>query len=193
VRLALRNNFRCIYHCDYAEGETIDLLEEAKDRIFLAPAIGNIYTTAYEGEPWGITKEVATEWDAYRMLELSSQLYTELRKRGLRVCIGGDYGFAWNPIGTNARDLEHFVNLYGYTPQEALRAATQYGGPIMAMDDLGLVKEGFLADLLLVAGDPTADVRILQDKENLLMIMKDGWYHKSLNGELGETRYRRAA
>ena len=39
------------------------------------------------------------------------RVYGELRKRGLRILPGGDYGFAWNPIGTNARDLEHFVNI----------------------------------------------------------------------------------
>jgi imidazolonepropionase-like amidohydrolase len=46
-------------------------------------------------------------------------------------------------------------------------------------DELGLVKEGYLADLLLIDGDPVQDVRLLQDRNNLLMIMKDGEYHKS--------------
>jgi imidazolonepropionase-like amidohydrolase len=45
-------------------------------------------------------------------------------------------------------------------------------------DELGQVKPGFLADLLLVDGDPTADVRILQDRERLRGIMKDGRFHK---------------
>ncbi len=58
-------------------------------------------------------------------------------------------------------------------------AATKWGGEIMGMSDLGLVREGFLADLLMVNGDPTEDVRILQDRDNLLMIMKDGAYHKA--------------
>ncbi len=190
VRLALKNRFRCIYHCDYAEGETLDLLEEAKDRIFLAPAIGAVYTVAYEAERWGITKKVAEELDAFRMLELSAALYTELRKRGLRVCIGGDYGFAWNRIGTNARDLEHFVNFYGYSPGEALRAATEFGGKIMDMDDLGLVREGYLADLLLIDGDPTADIKIMQDQSRIMMVMKDGAYYRSPLAALQDRRER---
>ena len=44
-----------------------------------------------------------------------------MKKRGIRVVVGGDYGFAWTPQGTNARDLEHFVKLFGYSPMEALR------------------------------------------------------------------------
>jgi imidazolonepropionase-like amidohydrolase len=93
---------------------------------------------------------------------------------------GGDYGFPHNPIGRNARDLEWFVTQLGFSPAEALVAATKWGGEIMGMgDELGLVKEGYLADLLLVDGDPTRDVTILQDKNRLLMVMKDGKYHKA--------------
>ena len=49
-----------------------------------------------------------------------------LKKRGVRVLPGGDYGFAWNPIGRNARDLEHFVTLMGWTPMEAIHAASRF-------------------------------------------------------------------
>ena len=46
-------------------------------------------------------------------------------------------------------------------------------------DELGQIKEGYLADLLLVDGDPIANVRILQDKNRMLAIMKDGKFHKA--------------
>src|SRR5205085_6591015 len=62
--------------------------------------------------------------------------------------IGGDYGFIQSPQGTNAKDLKHFVDLLGYSPSEAMVCATKYGGEIMGMgDELGQVKEGFIADL----------------------------------------------
>ena len=112
------------------------------------------------------------------MLEGFPAVYRELWKRGMRILPGGDYGFAWNPIGNNARDLEHFVNLLGLTPAEALMSATKWGGEIMGIPNLGLVKDEYLADLLLVKGDPTRDVKLLQDRNNLLIIMKDGAYHK---------------
>ena len=54
-----------------------------------------------------------------------------MRKRGIRVVIGGDYGFAWTPQGTNARDIEHFVKIFGYSPSEALQCATRIGGELM--------------------------------------------------------------
>src|ERR1700690_368320 len=46
-----------------------------------------------------------------RTIDTTAAVYTELRKRGVRVLIGGDYGFAQSPQGDNARDLKHFVDL----------------------------------------------------------------------------------
>ncbi len=103
-----------------------------------------------------------------------------MHKRGVRVLPGGDYGFAWAPHGANATDLQYFVKHCGMTPMDALLSATRYGGQIMLMgNELGEVKEGYLADLLLVDGDPLADLSILLDKTRLLAIMKDGVFHKA--------------
>jgi imidazolonepropionase-like amidohydrolase len=100
-----------------------------------------------------------------------------MRKRGIRVLPGGDYGFPYNPIGRNARDLELFVKLFGFTPREALAAATAQGGELMDMP-VGRIATGMLADLLLVDGDPTRDVSVLQDKSRLKVIMKGGVLYK---------------
>jgi imidazolonepropionase-like amidohydrolase len=106
-----------------------------------------------------------------------------MRKRGVRVLPGGDYGFAWNPHGTYARDLVLFVDVLGFTPMETLVAATRLGAEIMGRpDDLGQVKPGYLADLLLVDGDPLSDIKCLQDQGALLAIMKDGRLHKAPAG-----------
>jgi imidazolonepropionase-like amidohydrolase len=179
VRLALKHGFRVIYHCDFIEGETFDLLEAQRDRIFLAPAIGAIFAAAHEAAPWGITKEFAESKELFAMIENAPRIYGELKKRGLRILPGGDYGFAWTPMGTNARDLEHFVKLLGFTPSEALMAATKWGGEIMGIPNLGLVREGYLADLLLVDGDPVENIRLLQDRAKIKVVMKDGVYCKN--------------
>ena len=77
--------------------------------------------------------------------------------------------------------LDHFVKLLDYTPLEAIHVATKLGGELMGMD-VGQVKEGYLADLLLVSGDPSTDVTILQDAGRLSGIMKDGAFYKSPEG-----------
>jgi imidazolonepropionase-like amidohydrolase len=185
VKMALRHGFRILYHCSYADDEALDMIEARKDEIFVAPAPGLLYARMHEAEEFGITRKVAEEMGAVGGLDRMQVLYPELRKRGVRVLPGGDYGFPYNPIGRNARDLEHFVKLFGYTPAEVLTAATKLGGELMGME-IGLVERGYLADLLLVDGDPTEDIAILQDQRNLLMIMKDGKYHKPPPRPMGE-------
>ncbi len=179
VKRAARHGFRIVYHCSHADEEALDLLEAKKDEIFVAPAIGLIYTRVHEAQKWGIKPGTQKDMGAPAQLERMQKLYPKMRKRGIRVLPGGDYGFPYNPIGTNARDLQWFVELLGYTPVEALVAATKFGGELMGRGDkLGQIKAGYLADLLVVDGDPTRDVRILQDSSRLALIMKDGKVHK---------------
>ncbi|OYU35398.1 amidohydrolase family protein [Novosphingobium sp. PASSN1] len=179
VKRALRAGFRAIYHCTYADEEALDLFEAKKEQTFTAPAVGLLWARAYEAQDFGIGPKEAAELGALKGIELGQQVIPEMRKRGIRVLPGGDYGFPYNPHGRNARDLEHFVNLFGFSPTEALVAATKQGGELVGWD-VGQVKAGYLADLLLVEGDPTADVRILQDKHNLAAIMKGGQFFKPL-------------
>lgn len=176
VKQALRHGFRVIYHCSYADEAALDGLEARKAEIFMAPAIGVIQATL-EAEPPPQVDMTAMKEAAVPVMERARRLVPELHRRGVRVLPGGDYGFPFNPNGRNARDLELFVRLFGYTPTEALVAATKLGGELMDMA-LGQVREGWLADLLLVRGDPTVDVAILQDPGNLRVIMKGGAFHK---------------
>jgi imidazolonepropionase-like amidohydrolase len=180
VKMAVRHGWRILYHCSYADEEALDMIEARKDSLFVAPAVGLLWSRMHEAEEFGIDRKKAEEMGAVGGVERMQRLYPEMKKRGIRVLPGGDYGFPYNPIGRNARDLELFVTLFGYSPREALHAATGLGGELMGMGgELGVVKPGALADLLLVDGDPTADVTILQDRERLLAIMKDGAFHKA--------------
>ena len=179
IKLALRNGVRVLYHCTWADAEALDMLEARRDEIFVAPAIGIIVATL-EADPPPHFDMSAMKDSARPVVELARRIIPELKRRGVRVLPGGDYGFPFNPNGRNARDLEHFVTLFGYTPAEALSAATRLGGQIMGMgEELGLIRPGYLADLLLVDGDPTQDVRILQDRSRLAMIMQGGRLHKA--------------
>jgi len=164
-----------IYHAELTDEKTLDMLEQARDRVFVAPSVGLFHTMLHEGEPHGLPRAVAEGMGIPALIEASVKTHTELRKRGIRHLIGGDYGFTWNMQGTNARDLEYFVDYYGYSPAEALVCATRNGGLAMrAEGDLGTLRAGMLADMLLVDGDPLKDLSILTDRNRLAMIMKDG-------------------
>jgi len=179
VKLALKHGVKVIYHATLVDDEACAALEAAKEWVFVAPTLGISYTTLNEAGKWGLTTAMAENMGVRRELEIGIRNMQELKRRGVRILPGGDYGFAWNPIGTNARDIEHFVDLLGFSPMDAILAATRLGGEIMMMEnELGQVKPGFLADLILVDGNPLANVAILQDATKLLAIMKDGAFHK---------------
>ena len=192
VQLSLKTGIDFINHCEYADERTIDMLDEYKDRVFLAPAFGMLHNMLFEGERWGITRQQAQASGLVDQVEKCANVYQNLRKRGLRVLIGGDYGFAWTPHGTNARDLYHFVKWFGYSPEEALLCATRNGAEAMLMSDrIGRIKQGYLADFILVHGKPYEDVAFLTP-ENILVTIKDGEpYGRNqwplLNAEPGET------
>ena len=179
VKQALRHGIGLIYHASFTDSETLDMLEAARDRVFVVPGIGILYAMLNEAEPWGITRAKAAEMGYEEEWAAACESLRAMHRRGVRVLPGGDYGFAFNPHYTNARDLELFVRHLGFTPMEAIRSTTLYGGQIMMRGhELGSVKEGWLADLLLVDGDPLADVGILRDPKRILAVMKDGEFAK---------------
>lgn len=182
VKMCVRNGLDIVYHASFVDDEGLDMLEAAKDWVFVAPGINWLVATLYEAESFGFPPAAAEAVGYKRELEMAIKGLREMHRRGVKILPGGDYGFAWTPHGTYARDLEHFVELLGFTPMEAILSATALGGEIMLRpDELGKVQPGYLADLLLVDGDPLADITVLQDHDKLHCIMKDGLLHKDLS------------
>jgi imidazolonepropionase-like amidohydrolase len=178
IKQAVRNGFRMLYHCTYADAEAIDLLEQHRDRLFVGPTIG-IAQATLDAKPPPHFDMTHMKQDATTVIEHQSRLMPELKRRGVRLLPGGDYGFPFNPNGRNARDLELFMRYFGFSAGEALHAGTQLGAELIDMGgELGQVRAGFIADLLLVDGDPTADITLLQNKQRLLGIMQSGRFYK---------------
>jgi imidazolonepropionase-like amidohydrolase len=180
VKMWVRHGIEIIYHASYADEEALDMLEANKDKFFVGPGIGWLVNTSRNAGPWGIKPDSQLGIQYARELEIAVECMRKMHRRGIRVLPGGDYGFAWTPHGTNAKDLEYFVDMIGISPMETLLAATKHGGAIMGRpNELGQVKPGYLADILLVDGDPLANIRILQDRKRILAVMKDGTFHRA--------------
>ena len=180
VLISLKTGVDMIYHASYIDDEGMDLLEAAKDRVFVAPAINWLVATLQDAEAFGYSHEAAEQAGYARELDIAVKAMQEMRRRGIRVLPGGDYGFAWTPRGTYARDLDHFVKLFGYTEMEAIIAATALGGELFEKpNELGKVLPGFYADMILVDGNPLADITILQDINKITAVMKNGEFHRA--------------
>ncbi|MBI2801187.1 MAG: amidohydrolase family protein [Gammaproteobacteria bacterium] len=181
VRQCIKYGVEFINHATFATDATIAQLAKHADKHWVVPAIAARYNTTYEAKDWGITEAVATAIGNKRELEEGSKNMQKMHLAGIKVLPFGDYGFAWLPIGQDCRDLEHMVNLFGMKPWEALRAATAYGGEAWAGTSgelLGRIKPGYLADLIMIDGDPLKDLTLLQDLCKITAVMKDGVFHR---------------
>jgi imidazolonepropionase-like amidohydrolase len=180
IKQCIRHGIDLIYHASFTDEEALDMLEANKHRIFLAPGLAWLINTSYHAGEYGITPEMARGMGYHRELEHAIESLKKIHKRGVRILPGGDYGFAWIKHATNAQDLEYFVKYLGFSNMEALLSATKYGGEIMMKpNELGQIKDGYLADMILVDGDPLADIKVLQNRDRILAVMKDGEFHKA--------------
>jgi imidazolonepropionase-like amidohydrolase len=184
VKRCLRHGVKIIYHANFIDEEAMDLLETHKDWVFVSPNIAFAAVGSYEVSHL-YTEEQIVASGVREELESAIRVIPELKKRGVRILGGGDYGFSLIPHGNNARDIEHFVHYLGFKPMEAILTMTKYGGEAMDLPDkIGQIQPGFLADLLLVNGDPLENPKILIDTDKLLAIVKDGQFHKRPRVEL---------
>jgi len=91
----------------------------------------------------------------------------------VKICVGTDAGF-WMYHCENATELEELVK-GGLTPMEAIVAATRNGADNLdILDETGTLEVGKAADMIVVDGDPLADICILQNKSKLLQVFKAG-------------------
>ncbi|MEB8172102.1 amidohydrolase family protein [Macrococcoides caseolyticum] len=99
-------------------------------------------------------------------------------KQGVKIAMGTDAGVFKH--GTNLRELELMVE-YGMSEIDAIRASTQVAAECLCIDQLGLIKEGYLADLILVDQDPLENISVLKDNNSIKLVVKDGTVVKQID------------
>lgn len=174
VAMAARNGVRIIHHACFLDGEALAELEARRDDVFVCPGVHYLYAMVHgHAGPWGMTEE-RIEASGYRD-EFRAQVegLHRLRDAGIRILAGGDFGHQWTRHGTYAAELQRYAELAGMTPVEAIHTATRHLGAAAGLDT-GQIRAGFLADLLAVDGDPTADVTVLQQPHLRRAVLKDG-------------------
>lgn len=175
VKQAVCHGVDFIGHANFLDDEAVEMLAGARDRLFVGPGIAWEIQLLERGHEIGLSRAMMEARGYQRELDETISAVKRLREVGVRLLIGGDYGLSITPHGTNAKDLEYFVDLFGMSPAEALLCATRDGG--LAMDPtgmLGTLEAGTTADLVIVDGDPTRDITVLQHEERIVAVMKDG-------------------
>ena len=181
VKQAVRFGVDIIGHANYLDDEAIAMLEAKRDRIFVGPGIAWEIALLDRGAELGLPRDAMEQRGYQREVDETISAVKRLRESKVRVLIGGDYGLNITPHGTNAKDLEYFVDLFGMSDAEALLCATRDGGAAANTDGMvGTLEEGKFADLVIIDGDPSVDVRVLQNHANIIGVMKDGIMHCGL-------------
>lgn len=141
---------------------------------FLCPALYFVkLLLEYAGEV-----KIATEaqiGEVRREYDNACRMIPRAHAAGVRLLVGDDYGVLALPHGAYARELEFYVKDLGIPPLDVLRFATRHGAEAMGRgEDLGLLAPGRLADLVVVDGDPSVDIAVLQDPQKVRAVCKGG-------------------
>jgi imidazolonepropionase-like amidohydrolase len=114
------------------------------------------------------------KYGGHNVADVSERSFRKALAAGVKVAFGSGVGPF--PHGTQTKEFEYMVK-FGMTPVQAIRAATSDAAQLMGWQDrIGSVQEGKFADLVAVAGDPTADITEL---ERVRFVMKDGHIFKN--------------
>jgi imidazolonepropionase-like amidohydrolase len=174
VRMAVRNGVRIVHHAPYLDDAAIAELVAARDDVWVCPGLHYLRAMVEgQAEPYGISRDNVERALYPEELQASIDGLRKLHSNGVRIVAGGDFGHQWTRHGTYAAELASYVELLGFSPLEALLTATANAGPVVGLQ-AGQVREGYLADLVVLDGDPTADVRQLLDPARVGPVIKGG-------------------
>jgi imidazolonepropionase-like amidohydrolase len=170
IKNAVLAGVKTIEHGSLVDDEAVKLM--AQRGCFHVPTLVAGWNIVQHGEEAGIP--------AYAVNK-AEEIAHEVRKNamrshrgGVKVAMGTDAGTPFNRHGCNAQEITHLVDA-GFTPMEAIVAATKTGSECIGLEkQVGTLEPGKLADLIVVEGDPLKDIKVLEEKANILLVLKGG-------------------
>jgi len=179
LKTAILAGVDSIEHGTFLTAELVELMVE--HGVYYVPTLTALHRILQHGVEAGIP-EYAVE-KAKQAEEVHFESFDQAHRAGVKIAMGTDAATPFNRHGENALELQLMVEA-GMTPMEAIVAATRTGAEILGLADLvGTVEAGKLADLLVVAGDPLADISLLQDEQKIELVIKGGRIVADRRGE----------
>jgi imidazolonepropionase-like amidohydrolase len=175
VRRAIEAGVKCIEHGQLLDEPTIKLMADK-----------GIWLSLQSLDPAPPTASENTRQKKAQVIEGTNNAFIWAKKYGVKLAFGTD--ILLNPQATQNQSTDFVKLKQWYTPAQALRIATHDNAQLLALSGprnpypgkLGVVEAGAYADLLLVDGDPTANLDLIGDPgKNFKIIMKDGVVHKN--------------
>lgn len=148
---------------EHGSAATVEVLELMKEKgVALCPTLAATHSVTQYFDGWN-----GQDPEPEKILNKRQMMKAAL-KSGVTIVAGGDVGVF--PHGENVKELELMVD-YGMSEIEVLTSVTSINAKVFGLSNLGNLKEGFLADIIVVAGDPAQNISNLCSVE---LVMKDG-------------------
>lgn len=174
VAMSARTGVRLIHHGCFIDDDALAELVARGDDVWVCPGLHYLWAmVSGHADPWGMTPD-RIEGSGYRE-ELDAQIAAvkALASEGIAIVAGGDFGHQWTRHGTYAAELQRYVDQCGMSPIAALHTGTRNFAGLINVD-VGQIREGAFADLLIVDGNPTGDIAVLQDPAKRRAVLKGG-------------------
>jgi len=170
IIMAIDGGVDTIEHCVFVNDEVIERVLKAKK--YVVPTLAFRQQRVIDSRrARGIPEFVLQRMEQYKVL--CSESFQRYHKAGVRFAMGTDTHVD-PPFGQNAYELEIYVDL-GLSPMEAIQTATMNAADAIGRSkDLGTLEPGKYADLLAIEGNPLDDITILQRKERIRLVIKEG-------------------
>lgn len=169
-RMAVRAGVDTIEHCVFTDDEAIAMIK-AENKV-IVPTLAHRSDRAIEVR----RKAGSSEFVLNKMKKIqpyTKETFQRFHQAGIKIALGTDTQI--DPeMGTSAHEMEIYVD-YGMTPMEAIQTATLNAAEAIGLDrEIGTLEPDKLADIIAVQGNPLRDIRILQDKKKIQLVMKEG-------------------
>lgn len=157
IKRAIRAGIDTIEHASLVDDEGIRLAVQRKQPVWFAMDIYNTDYTQAEGKKNGVLEDNLRK--DREIAQIQRDNFRKAHRAGVKMVFASDAGVM--PHGQIGRQFATMVT-YGMTPLEAIQAATLNGSQALGRNDVGVIEAGRYGDLVAVAGDPLANVRLLE-------------------------------
>jgi imidazolonepropionase-like amidohydrolase len=175
IKNSLRAGVNSIEHGFFLDDEAIELMLEMN--AYLVPTLNAPYQIIRGGVKKGVPRFAVEKSKA--VMKSHFQSVRRAYKAKIPIAMGTDAGTPFNCHGENLKEMELLVKA-AMTPMEAVVATTKTASEVLGLEKkIGTLEKGKLADLIVVDGDPVKDIKLLQNREKILAIMKEGCLYKN--------------